>query len=301
MKKIVGFLLFSLTIYFAYQYREKIYELYNIYFVPIEDKITKLEKNDYYRNYDYTYLKNTNNFIPHNKNDIKNIYYTIVNSGMKYFTFYCPSDYKTCINDVNDLANDQDTVSNINNFVHPFNSFKTLKTEVDSTGKVQIEIEKVYDEQMIIILNYKVDEIIKNNIKDGQNTKDKIKAIHDYIINNTSYDKKRSDEKIINYKSDNAYGVLIENHGLCGGYTDSMMLFLEKFKIPNYKIATENHIWNYVKVDNEWLHLDLTWDDPVTTNGKDILDDSYFLITDSELKEIEQTEHNYDANIYKPI
>ena len=160
VKKIVGFLLFSLTIYFAYQYREKIYELYNIYFVPIEDKITKLEKNDYYRNYDYTYLKNTNNFIPHNKNDIKNIYYTIVNSGMKYFTFYCPSDYKTCINDVNDLANDQDTVSNINNFVHPFNSFKTLKTEVDSTGKVQIEIEKVYDEQMIIILNYKVDEII---------------------------------------------------------------------------------------------------------------------------------------------
>ena len=46
---------------------------------------------------------------------------------------------------VNDLANDQNTISNINNFVHPYNSFKTLKTEVDSAGKITIEIEKVYD------------------------------------------------------------------------------------------------------------------------------------------------------------
>lgn len=299
MKRFIRFLLIILIFVFAYYYRENIYELYYQYFVPIEDKITKLEKNDYYRNYDFNYVQNTNNFIPSNKKDIKNIYYTIVNSGMNNFTFYCPSNYKDCISDVNDLANDQDTISNINNFVHPYNSFKTLKTEVDSTGKVTIEIEKVYDEQMIIILNYKVDEIIKDNIKDSLSIKDKIRKIHDYIINNTSYDKKRSDEKIIKYKSDNAYGVLIENRGLCGGYTDSMMLFLEKFNIPNYKIATENHIWNYVKVDNEWLHLDLTWDDPVTTNGKDILDDSYFLITDSELKSLEKEEHNYNTSIYQ--
>ena len=299
MKRFIRFLLIILIFVFTYYYRENIYELYYQYFVPIEDKITKLEKNDYYRNYDFNYVQNTNNFIPSNKKDIKNIYYTIVNSGMNNFTFYCPSNYKDCISDVNDLANDQDTISNINNFVHPYNSFKTLKTEVDSTGKVTIEIEKVYDEQMIIILNYKVDEIIKDNIKDSLSIKDKIRKIHDYIINNTSYDKKRSDEKIIKYKSDNAYGVLIENYGLCGGYTDAMMLFLEKFNIPNYKIATENHIWNYVKVDNEWLHLDLTWDDPVTTNGKDILDDSYFLITDSELKSLEKEEHNYNTSIYQ--
>ena len=298
VKRIIRFLLIIFIFVFAYQYRENIYELYDRYFVPIEKKITKLEKNDYYRNYDFAYVKNTNDFIPHNKNDIKNIYYTIVNSGMTNFVFYCPSDYKGCINDINDLANDQETISNINNFVHPYNSFKTLKTEVDSTGKITIEIEKVYDEQMIIILNYKVDEIIKNNISDSLSDKDKIKKIHDYIINNATYDKKRSDEKIIKYKSDNAYGVLIESHGLCGGYTDSMMLFLERFNIPNYKIATENHIWNYVKVNNEWLHLDLTWDDPVTTNGKNILDDSYFLITDSELKNLEKEEHNYNIDIY---
>ena len=300
MKKIVFFILFILTIISVYLYRENIYEVYYSYFVPIEEKVTELEKNSYYRDYDFIYVQNTNNFVPKNKTDLLNIYYTIVNSGMEDFVFYCPDEYKECLNDVNDLANDQNAISNINNFVHPYNSFKTLKTETDTTGKVSIKIEKVYSNEMIIILNYKVEDIIKENITDAMDLKTKIKIIHDYIINKTSYDKARSDQKIIKYKSDNAYGVLVENKGLCGGYTDAMMLFLEKFKVPNYKIATENHIWNYVYVDSEWLHLDLTWDDPVSSDGKDILDDSFFLITDTELRNTEKEEHIFNADIYSP-
>lgn len=298
MKKLFNVIMFILLIFLAYHYRDDIYEIYSDLFVSIEDKVTKLEPNEYYRDYIFSYAKNTNEFIPKNKKDIINIYYTIVNSGMTSFTFFCPKEYTNCISDVNDVANDQNTISNINNFVHPYNSFKTLKTEVDITGKVDVAIEKVYDDEMIIILNYKIDEIIKNEIKDTDDLKTKIKKIHDYIINNTNYDKERSDNKIINYKSDNAYGVLVEKYGLCGGYTDAMMLFLEKFKVPNYKIATENHIWNYVKINNEWLHLDLTWDDPISTNGKPILDDAFFLIDDDELKAKEKEQHAYNADIY---
>ena len=299
MKRILSFIILTLTIYFAYQYRENIINFYNEYFVPIEDKITKLEKNQYYRDIDYVYLKTVTDFIPHNNNDILNIYFTIVNSGMDEFTFYCPKDYENCINDVNDIANNQDTISSINNFVHPYNSFKTLKTEVESTGKITVYIEKVYDNDSIVILNYKVNDIISKEITSSMDQKEKVKKIHDYIVNNTTYDKERSDKKNINYKSDNAYGVLIENYGLCGGYTDAMMLFLEKFNIPNYKISTENHIWNYVKIDNKWLHLDLTWDDPITNDNRDILDYSYFLIDDDRLLELEKEEHNYDKKIYK--
>lgn len=298
MRKIVYFIILVLTIYLAYSYRENIVVLYNEYFVPLEKKVTKLEKNKYFRDGNFNYVQNTSEFIPNDKQDIMNIYYTIVNSGMDSFTFYCPTDYKGCIQDVNDLANNQNEISNINNFVHPYNSFKKIQTDVESTGKITIRIEKVYDEEMIIILNYKVDEIIKDNIKKEDNLRDKIKKIHDYIINNTKYDKDRSDDKITNYKSDNAYGVLIEGYGLCGGYTDAMMLFLERFNVPNYKISTENHIWNYVKVDNTWLHLDLTWDDPITEDNENVLDDSYFLISDEKLKSIEKEEHNYNADVY---
>ena len=299
MRKIIYLIILCLTFYFAYTYRESLAVIYNQYFVPIEKKVSKLEKNNYYRDYNFPYAQNVTSFIPQNKKDLLNIYYTIVNSGMNDFTFYCPKEYENCLQDVNDLGNDQMSLSHINNFVHPFNSFKKINTTFDSTGKVSLNIEKVYDDEMIIILNYKVEEIIKNNIKESDTVQEKVKKIHDYIINNTKYDKMRSDNNVIKYKSDNAYGVLIENYGLCGGYTDAMMLFLEIFNIPNYKISTENHIWNIVKVNNSWLHLDLTWDDPVTKDNSDILDESYFLIGDEQLLSIEKIEHNYDKNIYK--
>ena len=194
MKKAFCIIFLLLTGIFAYKYRENIVLVYNQYFVPIEDKVTKLEKNQYYREYKFPFAKNTESFIPTSNDDLLNIYYTIVNSGMTEFTFYCSKEYKECVNDVNDLANNQNLISNINNFVHPYNSFKTITTEVESTGKVTLTIDKVYNEEMIVILNYKVDEIIKKIIKDSDSSKDKIKKIHDYIINNTTYDKDRSDK-----------------------------------------------------------------------------------------------------------
>ena len=57
-------------------------------------------------------------------------------------------------------------------------------------------------------------------------------------------------------------------------------------------------MWNYVKVNDEWLHLDLTWDDPITTNGKPLLDDAFFLIDDDELRSKEKEQHAYNADIY---
>ena len=118
------------------------------------------------------------------------------------------------------------------------------------------------------------------------------------ILGWAKYDKERADSKIVKYKSDNAYGVLIEGIGLCGGYTDTMSLFLDKLNVKNYKVSTNNHTWNRVYVNDKWLHLDLTWDDPISEDGKNILDHNYFLITTNELKDIEKNEHNYNMNIY---
>lgn len=299
MRKILCFLTLILSFIAVYFFREDLYTYYYNHFVPIEEKVTTMEKNNYYRNYDFSYVKNVNSFIPEEKQDILNIYYTVVNSGMDEFTFYCPTNYTNCINDVNDLAKDQTAISTINNFVHPYNSFKTLKTEVDSRGKITIKVEKIYNEEMIIILNYKVDEILKTKVDKNDDTRTKIKKIHDYIINNTVYDKERSDNQVFTYNSSTAYGVLIEGYGICGGYTDTMELFLEKLGIKSIKISNENHIWNYVYLNNQWLHMDLTWDDPILSNGKNMLDHTYFLINTKSLKELENNEHNYNADIYK--
>ena len=298
MKKIIYFLVIISILSLTFYYKEDILVYYDKYLSKIIHVPTTLEVNNYYREYNFKYVSNTINFNPKNKQDILNIYYTVINSGMDNFTFYCDSTYLTCINDVTDIANNQNTISNINNFVHPYNGFKNLETEIDSLGKITLKIKHNYTDEMKIILDYKVDEIINKLITNDMTNREKIKTIHDYIINNTKYDYLRSDENIINYKSDTAYGVLIEGYGLCGGYTDSMMLFLEKFNIKSYKIASSNHVWNYVYLDNNWYNLDLTWDDPVNKNHTDELDDSFFLISDEELKKLDSKEHNFDKNVY---
>lgn len=299
MKKILYFVVFILLFSLTFYYKEDILIYYNKYLSNTKQVPTSLEKNEYYRNYNFKYVANTDNFTPNTKQDILNIYYTIINSGMENFTFYCPDTYETCLDDVKDIAYNKTVLSNINDFVHPYNSFNQIETSFDSLGEINIKVIHNYTEEMEIILNYKIDEIIKDEITDDMDTINKIKTIHDYIINNTKYDQNRSDKNIFEYKSNNAYGVLIEGYGICSGYTDSMMLFLEKLNIKSYKVSSENHVWNKVFINNNWYNLDLTWDDPVNSDGSDSLEHTFFLVTDDEMLKNDKTEHTYNEDVYK--
>ena len=92
-----------------------------------------------------------------------------------------------------------------------------------------------------------------------------------------------------------------------------MAIFLTKLGVVNYKIATTaedlkdsetGHIWNAVYLDGQWLHMDLTWDDPVTNTGENLLHHKYFLVTTEEMKkaddgEVNIEEHNFNK-IYYP-
>ena len=299
MKKILYFVVFILLFSLTFYYKEDILIYYNKYLSNTKQVPTSLEKNEYYRNYNFKYVANTDNFTPNTKQDILNIYYTIINSGMENFTFYCPDTYETCLDDVKDIAYNKTVLSNINDFVHPYNSFNQIETSFDSLGEINIKVIHNYTEEMEIILDYKIDEIIKNKITDDMDTVNKIKIIHDYIVNNTKYDQNRSDKNIFEYKSNNAYGVLIEGYGICSGYTDSMMLFLEKLNIKSYKVSSENHVWNKVFINNNWYNLDLTWDDPVNSDGSDSLEHTFFLVTDDEMLKNDKTEHTYNEDVYK--
>ena len=284
---LVILLIFSLTFY----YREDILIYYNKYFSSNQKNPTTLEKNDYYRSYNFKYIANTDNFIPNNKQDI-------LNSGMSDFTFYCHNEYETCWDDVKSVAYNKTTLSNINDFVHPYNSFNQIETSFDSLGKIDVKVKHNYTNDMKVLLNYKVEEVIKNNINNDMTNVEKIRIIHDYIIDNSKYDKNRSDNNIFDYQSNTAYGVLLEGYGICSGYTDSMMIFLEKLGIESYKVSSENHVWNKVLLENKWYNLDLTWDDPVNSDGSDSILHDFFLISDEEMLKNDKTEHIYDKSVY---
>ncbi len=300
MKKFISLGILMLLLGITISQKEELIKIYNKVFLKNDiEKVTIGEVNEYYRDYDFLFVQNTRDFSPKSRQDILNIYYTAINAGKDEFTFYCPSDYSECLSEVNSIANDQTILSHINNYVHPFNGFKNVETEYDSLGRVKIHIQKSYSDSDIAEVKKKVLTIENEVVNISLGLEDNIKNIHDYIINNSKYDSDRSDRNIVNYKSDIAYGTLIQGYGLCGGYTDAMELFLEDMNVKNYKISSENHVWNAIYINGEWRHLDLTWDDPVTSDGSDVLEDDFFLITTEELKKIETGQHSFDLNIYK--
>lgn len=300
MKKVIYYSVLIGIVVFVYFFREDIVKYVFNMMYPKEE-VSLDYRNDYYLKYKYKFFDELKEFKLENKTDLFNVYYTVTNNGYDDFTFYCPEEYENCIEDIKALVYDQKQLSIINGFVHPFNSFQNIRTEFNSLGEVNLKIIKTYSAEDIRIITEKMQNIIQNEVKDEKDPRKIIKIIHDYIINNTKYDKDRADNNVIRYRSNTAYGVLFEGYGICGGYTDAMALFLDYYDIPNFEIASENHIWNAVYIDGQWLHLDLTWDDPIISTGEEVLSDTYFLITTEKLKEINDIQHNYSAEIYKEV
>lgn len=250
-----------------------------------------LTYNEYYLEYDYEYVQNTDTPNVKNKQEIINMFYSILNSGDNSYSFYC--DYDNCLDDVKNLTKDNKFTSDINNFVHPFNSFTTINIDISNSGKITVKPKKAYSEKEIIFIETYINEFISNNINDSMSNIDKIKLFHDHIINNTEYDQNSND------KLYTAYSLLTNNKSTCGGYSDVMAIYLNMIGIQNYKITSENHIWNLVNLDGVWYHLDATWDDPIASDGKQYLLHNFFLISTSELHKLDTIEHNFDINIYK--
>lgn len=267
-------------------------------------KVNKPDDNPYTKNFDFEFVQNTNDFHVKDKQGILNVIYTILNSGKNSYTFYCSTDYDDCSKDLKEISENQILLSTINNMVSPYNSYQKLYVTTNSYGKSTITLDKLYSDEDIQNINTKIKEIKSQIIKDGMTNEEKIKAIHDYIINNSVYDEERAaqiengDDTDYKYNSHKANGPLLEGKALCSGYSDAMKLFLDDLGIKNYKIANKNHIWNLVYLDGKWLHIDLTWDDPVTSDRSNMLLHKFFLINTDQLLKLDNTNHDFNKDYY---
>lgn len=174
MRKMIYYFIFLCLIVLAIIYREDITNYVTNNIIK-QEKEQKLKLNEYAKKKDYEYVKITNDFTINNRNEIRDIFYTIVDSGMDNFSFYCDSDYKSCNDDVKEFFNDKDTLSHINNFVHPYNSFKNIKISVSNYGKITLDVSHIYTIDDVKIINEKIDEFISTNIKEDMSDADKIK------------------------------------------------------------------------------------------------------------------------------
>ena len=307
MKKIIGWLttiVLLVLLVICYLYRE---EIVTFVMGNVLNHVTvdTPKANDYKNDFSFDFVKETNNFHVKNKQEILNVIYTALNNGWDDFTFYCDKDYKKCTKDLASISSNQTLLSVINNMVSPYNSYEKLYVTTSNYGKATITIQKLYSNDDIAKINEKIEVIKQEVINNNMTNREKIEAYHDYIINHSSYDEQRAVdikkgiENTAEYNSHKANGPLLEGKALCSGYSDAMKIYLDQLKIPNYKIANDDHIWNLVYIDGQWLHLDLTWDDPVTNDGSNLLLHKFFLITTEKLIDLDPTNHSFKRNYYK--
>ena len=271
--------------------------LYIANFLDSEKEVYIADKNTYYKDYDFMFVQESNKYVPYSYQGLLNIIFSTLNNGWDTFTFYCPDEYENCLKDITAISKNTSLLSNINNYVHPYNTYQKIGIATNTSGEVTINITKLYTEDDINKINKGIDDIINELITDDMGNDDKLLKIHDYVINNTRYD--------INKENDASYtalGPLFNGTAVCSGYADLMAIFLTKLNIKNYKVASDTHVWNAVYINNEWLHLDLTWDDPITKNSDvDTLQHDFFLVKTDKLFEFDIKDHEFDTTIYQEL
>lgn len=245
--------------------------------------------------YHFDTVKQTKSFIPYSKNDLRDIYYTVLNNGWDKFTFYCPDEYVTCSEDVKALANESDFITTINNYVSPYNSYSKYNTLIIGQNEVLLTVDKLYTNAEILLINEEIERIISELEIDRTDVKQKdIKKIHDYLIKNVTYDEEYEEGDVVT-TSNKATGALVDKVALCSGYTDTFALFMDKLGIKNFKISTDNHVWNVIYFNDQWLHVDVTWDDDEVNNKTTYY---FFLIDTEDLLDKDKTDHSFNQELY---
>ncbi len=114
-------------------------------------------------------------------------------------------------------------------------------------------------------------------------------AIHDYLVSNIEY----GGEEQGAYT---AYDALINGKAVCSGYVEAYQTLLDMLGIECRTIkgtgTAQDHSWNMVKLDGEWYHVDVTWDDPIDGDGS--ISHKYFNVTDSDMA----LDHIWNAEDY---
>lgn len=101
---------------------------------------------------------------------------------------------------------------------------------------------------------------------------DRLKAAHDWLVRNVHYDSENYYAGTTTQISGTAYGAIVDGVAVCQGYTRAYDLLLDRLGIESVCVGSNemNHIWNQVEVYGHAANVDVTWDDPISSEtGED--------------------------------
>lgn len=120
----------------------------------------------------------------------------------------------------------------------------------------------------------------------------KVKILHDWLCDKAAYNNAAVSNSSAYPKSFTSYGCIAEGVGVCQSYSLALSDLLERAGVENTSllVTTKNHAWNMVNVDDQWYHVDATWDDGDTVKY------SYFMKSDTGIAKGNTTHADWDAS-----
>lgn len=157
-------------------------------------------------------------------------------------------------------------------------SFSYYSDKSGTTLKLKSIFSKSEQQKALDQLNKKVFNVI-SQIPYNSSDYEKEMFIHDYLVDNCSYSKKRN----YNQNVFTAYGCLIDGEAVCEGYSRATQLLMCAAGFECRPVigsrGNEPHMWNVVKLGNDWYHIDVTWE-----NKDSMQKYKYFNLNDELIK-----------------
>ena len=158
-------------------------------------------------------------------------------------------------------------------------TYTMLNQQDDNYTAVQLYSE--FEPTALIGMKEELDQAIDSfysTVRGGLSAYEREKLVHDYILDVCEYDDDDRDRNELtpeNIKSHSVYGALVEHVCVCEGYGMAAQLLLNGLGVEcvtltgtSYDSAGDQdeedavlHLWNAVKLNGSWYHVDSTWDD----------------------------------------
>ena len=183
---------------------------------------------------------------------------------------------------------------------------ETGHIKAKKTGKAVITAaneEESYSYSVMVYsksISNRVTQVKKLEITKGMSDYDKVRAVHNWMIKNISYDYKNYMKNTLPSSVYTIEGALLKRRCVCEGYAKAFKKLMDSYgiecKVVTGKTRNGGHAWNMVKLGNNWYHIDVTWDDPIV-NGNSANTTVYYTYFLKSTKYIKR-DHEFTVSAY---
>lgn len=210
-------------------------------------------------------------------------------------------NYKVSINDISkvyrDVVNDNPELFYVSG---GYSYYYTTDGYVTSIIPAYISDSKDDILEMKDKFNAAVDRL-KREINSDLSDIDTALEVHNYIASHAEYNTTGYNTGTLSNIDHSAYGVLVEHTGVCDSYSLAYQYIMKCiYNIDTVVVTSQpmNHAWNLIKINGNYYHVDLTWDDGTfTMNGK-VIDYNvrylYFLLSDDVISNMSKAHYGWE-------